>query len=129
MQSNELPEGVPMTRIIDIDGTLVYHQPPERWNEPMKALPGALSKLIEMEANGDYIVFMTGRRESARKDTEKNLKKLGFFWDQLIMGVSGKPRHVINDDKPWMKVTAYASTVQRNHGITEIDLKGKINNG
>jgi hypothetical protein len=57
-----------------------------------------------------------------RAATEKQLAELGIFYDQLIMGMGGGPRIVINDNKPSGQETAFAINLERNKGINDIIL-------
>lgn len=115
----------PKTLICDIDGTLVEHCRPDIAASPdtkLKLLPGAMDKLLEWEHKGYRIILLTGRKESMRNVTEKQLKEVGIFYDQLIMGVGGGTRHLINDTKPDGKKTAFAYNVPRNIGIKDLEL-------
>lgn len=115
----------PKTIICDIDGTLVKHGTPSAVATPkhkMEILPGTLTKLEEWEAKGCRIILLTGRKESMRKITEKQLRDVGIFYDQLIMGVGGGARYLINDTKPNGSQAAFAINVERNVGIEGIDL-------
>lgn len=116
----------PKTIIVDIDGTLLVHQGNMSKILDGKAslLHGAREKLNEWDAKGYNIILMTGRRESAREFTEKQLSDLGLFWDQLIMGVGGGQRVLINDlkDDPEFGDTAVAIQVERNKGIKDVDV-------
>ena len=51
-------------------------------------------------SKGYNIILITGRRESLRKKQKKQLLMYDIFYDQLIMGVGGGDRIVINDRKP-----------------------------
>ena len=115
----------PKTIICDIDGTLVEHVNPATAANPshdMKLLPGTLEKLMEWEANGYNIILLTGRKESMRTVTETQLSKVGIFYDQLIMGVGGGTRILINDNKPNGDIAALSINVERNKGINDIIL-------
>jgi len=93
----------PKTIICDIDGTLVEHNTPSAVSNSlhkMKLIPGSLMKLEEWEAKGYNIILLTGRKESMRQVTEQQLRDVGIFYDQLIMGVGGGARYLINDYKP-----------------------------
>ena len=115
------------TIICDIDGTLLYHhnegvskQVEQTWN---KLLEGTFEKFNEWDSKGYNIILITGRRESQRKDTEKQLREFGLFWDHLIMGVGGGDRIVINDRKPNSnRHSAYAINVDRNKGLSDIKI-------
>jgi ribonucleotide monophosphatase NagD (HAD superfamily) len=113
----------PKTIICDIDGTLVEHANPATTANiyhDMKLLPGTLEKLMEWEANGCRIILLTGRKESMRAVTEAQLSKVGIFYDELIMGVGGGTRYLINDCKPSGEESAFAINVERNKGILDI---------
>jgi hypothetical protein len=57
-----------------------------------------------------------------RKATEEQLARLGVFYDQLIMGIGGGDRILINDNKPDGRETAFAINLERNKGIDDIIL-------
>jgi len=89
----------PKTIFCDLDGTVLKHL--HRFsdlvqNEPI-VLPGVIEKINQWDSLGHKIIFVTARKESARDMTESHLKKLGFCWDQLIMGVTSGHRVLIND--------------------------------
>jgi len=113
------------TIICDIDGTLVKHGTPSTVATPeykMELLPGTLSKLEEWEAKGYSIILLTGRKESIRGVTEKQLRDVGIFYDQLLMGVGGGVRYLVNDSKLNGSQSAFAINVERNVGISSINI-------
>lgn len=117
------------TIFLDIDGTLIPHDRPlseqhRRKEYPKKPLPGVLEKLIEWEGKGYRIILTTGRRECWRKFTEKQLFRMGFWYDQLIMGLGSGPRYLINDLKPWKpdEPMAHAINLTRNQGIGDLEI-------
>jgi len=117
----------PITIFSDIDGTLVKHESPfsaAKSNFKMELLPGTLEKLEEWDRAGYNIILTTGRRESMRKATEKQLAEVGIIYDQLIMGIKGGKRYLINDRKPNGSEN-YASSINltRNEGINNIKIK------
>lgn len=115
----------PKTLFIDIDGTLVKHAPPAssaHIEYQPQILPGTLNKLMEWDAKGYNIILVTGRRESMRKVTENQLRGLGIFYDQLIMGIGGGPRILINDKKPGGELAAFSINIDRDLGIKNLDL-------
>lgn len=115
----------PKTIITDIDGTLIEHVMPgadDYHERTSKLLPGVKEKFQEWDAKGYNIVLITGRRESSREFTEKQLTNLGLFWDQLIMGVGGGVRILINDIKPTGEETAIALNIKRDKGLDGITL-------
>jgi len=109
----------PKTIICDIDGVLLFHKN-KGLSEQLssKPLDGAVEKINDWDGKGYNIILMTGRRESQRKDTEKQLNSYNIFYDQLIMGVGGGDRVIINDRKPNSdRNTAYAINLDRNGGF------------
>ena len=57
-----------------------------------------------------------------RSETEKQLKEIGLFWDQLVMGLGSGRRYVINDLEPGTEAnTANAINLERDAGIGTIE--------
>lgn len=116
----------PYTIFCDIDGTLVKHNPPSIAAHPetkLELLPETINKLNEWDSKGYNIILVTGRKESMREVTEKQLKEVGIFYDKLIMGIGGGKRIVINDKKPNNEdLTAESYCLERNTGIKDINL-------
>lgn len=116
----------PKTIFCDIDGTLVKHFPPTKTaslNLELELLPNTLEKLLEWDKLGYNIILVSGRRESARLATEKQLSKLGIIYDQLILGIGGGKRYLINDKKDYSSENyAMAINLKRNTGIGDIDI-------
>lgn len=115
----------PKTIFCDIDGTLVKHDPPSLTAKPdykMEVLEGTIEKLMEWDKKGYNIILTTGRKESLRKTTEEQLSSIGIFYDQLVMGIGGGDRIVVNDDKPDGRQTAFAINLERNKGIKDINI-------
>jgi len=121
------------TIFCDIDGTLLTHaggiEPllatlnEKTYILPPNILPGVREKLQEWEDKGYNIILTTGRRESLREATEKQLFKLGISYDQLVMGIGGGQRILINDlktdcDEPM----AVAINLVRNKGMEDIEI-------
>lgn len=124
----------PKTIFCDIDGTLIKHSGNlsnilnnySNINENV-LLPNTLNIINKWDKLGYNIILTTGRKESMRKYTEEQLSKLGIFYDQLIMGIGGGDRIIINDMKPNSnKNTCYAINVPRNKGITYSDFNNKF---
>ena len=113
------------TLFIDIDGTLLFHwgEPNAQTKFPLIVLYGVLLKIAEWTMKGYQIILVTGRRESERSETIKQLENAGIVYDMLIMGLGRGDRVVINDLKPDSDIpTAIAITVKRNEGINDIEL-------
>lgn len=110
------------TMFVDIDGTLIKHRGLMKIGNKTKVLPGVLKKLEEWDKKGYNIILVSGRRESLRAFTEKQLEKAKIIYDQLILGIGGGIRVLINDTKPNSSVpTAKAISVKRNVGLENID--------
>lgn len=115
----------PKTIICDIDGTLIEHygNATEQLLRPPKILPNVIKKFNEWDRKGYNIILITGRRESWRKKTEQQLVDIGIFFDQLVMGVGGGQRILINDLKPKGDYhTARAYNIVRNTGLEDVDI-------
>jgi len=118
----------PKTLFLDIDGTLFFHTGNRtemaRSTRMPKVLPGVLEKLNTWDQKGYCIILTTGRKEGDREVTMKQLQYHGIPYDQLVMGITGGERILINDTKPNDKSisTARAITVIRNEGIESIDI-------
>jgi FMN phosphatase YigB (HAD superfamily) len=113
------------TIFCDIDGTLVTHESPYEtalFSHKMKLLPGTIDKLLDWNKKGYTIILTTGRRESHREVTIKQLQEVGIFYDQLVMGVNRGIRVLINDNKPDGKTAALAINIPRNEGIGGTDI-------
>lgn len=112
------------TIFLDIDGTLLKHHGSLTGlslKEPI-LLEGVLEKLNKWEGEGFNIVLTTGRKESQRALTERQLESLGIFYDHLLMGIGGGPRYLINDEHPSGKVMAHAINIKRDAGLLNVDL-------
>tara|TARA_R110000803_G_scaffold202795_1_gene268106 strand:+ start:1361 stop:1717 length:357 start_codon:yes stop_codon:yes gene_type:complete len=114
------------TIICDIDGVILTHlnagMHSQLLDNPL-ALKGSVEKLSEWDSLGYNIILLTGRRESSRRITEEYLENLGVFYDQLIMGVGGGSRILINDRKPnRQEDTAFAVNLTRNQGLKNVEL-------
>ena len=109
----------PTTVFCDLDGVVCKHNGSLTGQTgPMELLPGVVEAFNEWDRLGYNIILTTGRRESMRKHTEEELARHGLFYDQLIMGVGGGKRVLINDLKPDnTSPTAAAICVPRNQGL------------
>jgi len=116
----------PITIFCDIDGTLVIHSKPTSAQLPthkLELLEGTIEKLLEWDKLGYRIILTTGRKESLRKVTEYQLAEVGIIYDQLIMGIGGGKRYLINDRKPQdTEDYAIAINLKRNSGIKNINI-------
>jgi FMN phosphatase YigB (HAD superfamily) len=119
----------PKTIFCDLDGTLTEH--PNSGNnditrydleQNMKVLPGTKEKLWEWDGKGYNIILTTGRKEGMRKSTEEQLRKSGIIYDQLVMGIGGGDRVLINDKKPDGRVAASVINLKRDEGIENVKI-------
>lgn len=91
-------------------------------NHKLEVLDGTIEKLTEWELKGYRIILTTGRKECARGVTEKQLSEAGIFYDQLIMGIGGGARYLINDKKSDGTVASFCFSPDRNNGIKDIEI-------
>ncbi len=113
----------PATIFCDIDGTLVVHyKPTEQYMNSLELLDGTLEKILEWDKLGYTIILTTGRKESLRQVTEKQLDEAGIIYDQLIMGIGGGKRYLINDNKADGTISAGHICIARNEGIKNINI-------
>jgi len=115
------------TIILDIDGTLIEHKgtlskATSEYDPTERAIEGTIEKIDEWESKGYNVILMSGRKESSRRFTEEQLEKMNIFYDQLILGVGGGIRHLVNDQKPDGTLTAYAHNLTRNKGIGDLSI-------
>jgi FMN phosphatase YigB (HAD superfamily) len=115
------------TIFLDMDGTLVDYDSNNIEtqfdpNTKLTLLPGVREKLNEWIKKDYKIIITTGRKESNREVTEKQLRDLSIIYDQLVMGLGGGPRVVINDFKQGEADRAYAVNLVRNKGLGEVKL-------
>lgn len=115
-------EARPKTILCDIDGVLLKHTGNiSRQYLDSELLDGVQETLAAWDLKGYCIILISGRRESTRINTEKQLSELGIFYDQLILGATGGIRVLINDCKPNSTAdTAVAISLERNKGIREL---------
>lgn len=119
------------TLFIDCDGILVHTTGNlnEQITKELTLLPGTLEKFVEWDRLGYRLIITTGRPASSKEETIKELKRLGLFWSQIIFDIGGGPRIVINDRKPPNaqypegRITAFAISPPRNHGVGDIDIE------
>lgn len=115
----------PITIFCDIDGTLVKHSTADILSKPnykLTLLSNTIEKLNEWNLKGYIIILTTGRKKSLKKQTIKQLEKAGIFYDKLIMEVGGGRRVLINDRKSDGTDTAFSINLDRNKGLTDVNL-------
>jgi hypothetical protein len=105
------------TYFIDIDGILIHHYDKGLYGQmsSVTSVGSAGLLLREIEKSGGKIILTTGRKESMRGLTERQLEGLRFYYDELVMGCNRGPRVLINDLKPSSDTkTAYSFNLFRN---------------
>jgi hypothetical protein len=115
----------PKTIFCDIDGTLIKHHGDiiENLTTPALPLANVLDSIKLWEKLNYKIILTTGRKESARAQTEAQLASIGIVYDQLVMGITNGERVLINDKKPsGGSNTARAVNLVRNTGLVNIDI-------
>jgi len=111
------------TIICDIDGTIFKYIGgiADITTSPAELLPGARDQINKWELEGCRIIIITGRRESMRERTEKDLQYHGIPYDILLMGYADTGRVIINDEGS--KIKAHAVSLPRNSGFSEYNWK------
>lgn len=113
----------PKAIFLDIDGCIFKHPGhPNNHTTPLSELEllnGVKDAFNNWIMKEHKIILVTGRKECTRLETESQLRYHGLVWDQLIMGVGGGLRVLINDKKPTHDGdTATAYTLERNIGLS-----------
>lgn len=123
------------TFIFDIDGVLFhhdkgFHSEKSSYTYPIKPIPENIDLLKKEYEKGSCIIIMSARVESERDNINKQLNNLEVKFHQLILGVSGGTRILINDNKPNNEnlKTAIAIQSNRNHPINVKDIDDLTNN-
>jgi len=113
----------PKCVFLDIDGTIVRHSGSLSGQimQTPTLLDGTIEAMSEWDKMGYTIILTTGRKEGLRDVTKKQLLELGIIYDQLIMGIGGGIRVLINDKKiNTESQTAIAINLERNEGIKNL---------
>jgi mannose-6-phosphate isomerase-like protein (cupin superfamily) len=120
------------TVFCDIDGTLIKHcgdicKQGKMTEDEIELLPSTLDAIRKWDKLGYNIVLTTGRKESLREKTITQLSDLGIIYDQLIMGIGGGKRILINDKKESATDNqCFAINVVRNKGLPEYDFESRF---
>ena len=113
----------PKTLFLDIDGTLLKHQHTisDVYAQEAEILPGVVEKINEWDSQGHTIILVTARKESTREITERQLRQFGLAWNQLVMGVGGGRRVLVNDKLQTTDIDrAIAVNVVTNEGFNSV---------
>ena len=82
----------PKTIFCDLDCTLVKHNEPAEIQNPdleLEVLPGVYKRLREWDTKGYHVVITTGRKESAREATVKQMQRAGINYRQNFKNFTG----------------------------------------
>ena len=119
----------PPTIFSDIDGTIWKHEYDVRhsMNGTQRLLPGVFDRFLEWHRQGFKIILTTGRPDSLREETERQLRELGIFYNQLVMDCGPGPRVLINDmearaDDSKFTSKAFAVPLIRDHGMENLKI-------
>ena len=113
------------TIFCDLDGTLWEQGDPTEIAKPgfqPKIIHGTVTKIREWDSKGFKIILTTGRKESLRDVTVKQLSYAGVVYDQLVMGIGGGSRVLINDLRANGDQSAFVYQPKRNEGVGGIEL-------
>ena len=113
------------TIFCDLDGTLWEQGDPTEIAKPgyqPKIIHGTVGKIREWDSKGYKIILTTGRKESLRDVTIKQLSYAGIVYDQLVMGIGGGSRVLINDLRANGDHSAFVFQPKRNEGISGLDI-------
>jgi acid phosphatase len=91
------------------------------------AIPGTLALFREARALGVAVIFITGRLENARPETERNLAAAGYDgYERLLMRPDTRPRPTNAEFKPAARagIEAEGFTIIANVGDQRADLAG-----
>jgi dTDP-glucose pyrophosphorylase len=121
----------PPTIFFDLDGTLVEHDASKSLGSGNYGRLKFLSVSTVLELNrlyvaGNKIILATARLESSRRLLESELMENGVMYDQLIMGISGGARILINDTKPSLPGFPTAWGINTNRNECAIDQVGNL---
>jgi hypothetical protein len=75
--------------------------------------------LMIFSSDRDFTLWPTPGRESCRPRLEATLRRLGLFWDVLVMGAGNGPRVLINDSAGG-EIKAHAVNIPRNTDLSNV---------
>jgi hypothetical protein len=113
------------TIFLDLDATVWEQGDPVEISKPgyqPKMIFGVLDKIRQWDSKNYNIILTTGRKESLRDVTIKQLSYAGIIYDQLVMGIGGGDRILINNKRRNGDISAKAICPDYNEGIGKIDL-------
>ena len=111
---------------LDIDGCIFKHQGnnPKSQFDDNRPLCDNVTEFFELCGKyGHIVILTTGRKNSMKELTEKQLHNAGISYDNLIMGCSNALRVIVNDTKPYRQdnpQTAIAVNLTRDEGLGKL---------
>lgn len=113
------------TYFLDLDGICFSHmgnqfQKVITGDIEQELLPGVSEFFQKASEQGANIILTTGRPESYREFTEKQLLKHGLWWTQLVMNLKNWKRVLINDTKSDGSISAFSHSLPRDEGLNSI---------
>jgi len=119
----------PPTIFSDIDGTIWKHEYDVRhsMNGTQRLLPGVFDRFLEWHRQGFRIILTTGRPECLREETERQLRELGIFYNQIVMDCGPGPRILVNDmesnaSAKQFVAKAHAINLIRDNGMEDVKI-------
>jgi|LakMenEpi03Aug12_release.lakeMendotaPanAssembly.Ray.scaffolds.fasta_scaffold752382_2 hypothetical protein len=112
------------TIFCDIDGTIFKQVPYNLINEiEYTILPGVKEKFEEWVNLKYIIILVSGREESKRDITLKQLDNAGIKYNQLILGIGSEDRFIINNNTKNEpdRNRAFAISLKRDEGFKFIN--------
>lgn len=88
----------------------------------MTLTPGTLEKMKRWRDEGHRIILTTGRDADKMQVTVSELRRLGVPFHDLMMGLGGGVRYLINDKKPDGTISAVSFCLERNSGLGGVEL-------
>lgn len=110
---------LPKTWIFDFDGTLVEHNAYKTGRDSL--LPGVKEFLDSIPAN-DCVIIITGREAAAEKQTLEFIAKNNLRCDKILFDMPLGERILFNDNKPSGLPMSYAVNLQRNEGLSDVEI-------
>ena len=118
------------TVICDVDGVLIEHKNHSTdLAEDNRVISDCADKIKKWRRQNKKVILATARPKNTRESFEKNLKRLGIVYDDIIMGLNPGPRYLINDLKPSNPFVRQALSINlpRGEGIDDLNLEESQN--
>ena len=108
----------------DIDGTLIkYREFSTYKSTKAEPITNTIKEINRAFNKGHNIILTTARPEYLRFHTLRELNKLNIQYHMLLMSIGRGPRILINDNKLSNKSSAYAINVERDIGMSSVDVE------